>query len=505
MPSDTRLKTRSKGEPSAGPRGGGPNWSGRRPRWRRGLIAVVLIAVVAPAAAIIPRGSSSRQLDSALTHTITRGDLVVSVTEQGTLESSNNAEIKCRVRGDSTIISVIESGTVVEPGDELVRLDTLFIEEEISERTKFAHLAKSATARSEADVVRAELAISEYLEGRFVSELATLEKDVAIAESRLRTAKNMLGHAKMMAESEYVSELDVEEKEFAVSQADLDVKLKETQIDVLKRFTKEEELATLQGNLNAAKAQHEANKETAYADEQRLLRAKEEFGYCVVKAERGGMVIYPTAEEWKNAPEIEEGATVHKDQTLLLMPDLSQMQVKVGIHESIVKRIKPGLIARVTLPDKTIEGVVSSVASVTRPAGWWTGNVVKYDTIVELPEGEGLKPGMSAAVDVIMARHENVLLIPTAAVVETKEGYACWVKTAKGTQRRALELGDSSEMFILVEAGLKEGDEVVLDPLAFIEEAQTEVAKMLDDAKPSEPGSQGAHDDKVKGAVDHVD
>ena len=505
MPNDTLSNTHRESEPSAGPTDDGPNRSVRRPTWRRGLIAVVVIAVVAPVAAIIPRGSSSRRLGQALTHTITRGDLVVSVTEQGTLESSNNAEIKCRVRGDSTIISVVESGTVVEAGDELVRLDTLFIEEEISERTKYAHLAKSATARSEADVVRSELAISEYLEGRFVSDLSLLEKDVAVAESRLRTARNMLSHVKLMAESEYVSELDVEEKEFAVAQADLEVKLKNTQIEVLKRFTKAEELATLQGDLNAAKAQHEANKETAYADEQRLERAKEEFAYCTVKAERGGTVIYPTAEEWKNAPEIEEGATVHKDQTLLLMPDLSQMQVKVGIHESIVERIKPGLVARVTLPDKTIEGVVSSVASVTRPAGWWTGNVVKYDTIIELPEGEGLKPGMSAAVDVVMARHENVLLIPTAAVVETRKGYACWVKTAKGTQRRALELGDSSEMFILVQAGLKEGDEVVLDPLAFIEEAQTEVAKMLDDAKPSEPGPHQAHDDKVKGPVDHVD
>ena len=35
-------------------------------------------------------------------------------------------------------------------------------------------------------------------------------------------------------------------------------------------------------------------------------------------------------------------------------------------------------------------------------------------------------------------------------------------------------------MFILVEAGLVEGDEVVLDPLANVEEAQIEAAKSLD-------------------------
>ena len=455
---------------------------------RRGLIVVVVGAVAVSAAALIPRADTSREFGPKLTHTITRGDLLVTVTEQGTLDSSNNTEIKCKVRGENnTIIWVIESGTEVKLGDELVRLETLLIDEEISERTKFAHLSRSVAERSKADVARAEIAISEYLEGRFVTQLATLEKELAVAESRLRTAKNMLDHAEMMSDSGYVSALEVEEKEFGIKQAKLDVQLKEIQIDVLKRFTKEEELATLRGNLSAAKAKHEADKETAYADEQRLKRAEEELKHCVVKAERSGLVIYPSPEEWEDAPEIEEGATVHKDQVLLLMPDLSKMQVKVGIHESIIDRIKPGMAARVTLPDKTLDGAITSVASVARPAGWWTGNVVKYDTIIELPPAKGLKPGMSAEVEVIMARHEDVLTVPAAAVVETRKGYACWIETAAGTQRRTLRLGDHNDMFIVVEAGLKKGDEVVISPLAFIEEAQSEAAKTLDETKQPEP------------------
>jgi len=59
----------------------------------------------------------------------------------------------------------------------------------------------------------------------------------------------------------------------------------------------------------------------------------------------------------------------------------------------------------------------------------------------------------------------------------------CWVQKGKRTERRALKLGDSSDMFIVVEAGLTEGDEVILDPLANIEEAQTEAAKTLDETR----------------------
>ena len=108
------------------------------------------------------------------------------------------------------------------------------------------------------------------------------------------------------------------------------------------------------------------------------------------------------------------------------------------------------------------------------PAGWWTGNIVKYDAIIQLPSVDGLKPGMSAEVEVIMARHKNVLMIPVAAVVETEQGTFCWVGTAEKTQRRSLQLGDSNDAFIVVESGLQAGDQVVLNPTAFIEDAQNQ-------------------------------
>jgi HlyD family secretion protein len=310
----------------------------------------------------------------------------------------------------------------------------------------------------------------------------------------------MLDHAKRMAERGYVSELEVEEKTFAVTQAELNVEVKITEIDVLNRFTKEMELETLKGNLKAAEARFAAEDERAKQDQARLDQALEELEYCVVKAERSGLVIHPKAARWKGAPEIEEGATVHKDQVLLLMPDLSKMQVKVGIHESVIERIKPGLHATVSLPDKTLRAKVSSVAPVTRPAGWWTGNVVKYDTIIELPSVEGLKPGMSAEVEVIIDRHENVLTVPVSAVVETAEGDFCWVPSGGGTERRSLSLGDSNDQYIVVEAGLKEGDEVVLNPLDLIEEAQREALKLPEEEEPPDPDS----DDSGAGASQPV-
>lgn len=477
-------------------------------RWKRGLLVIGIVVVLASAVAVIPGAMSPRESGPTLTHTITRTDLVVSVTEQGTLESSNNTEIKCKVRGYSTVIWVIEGGMEAKTGDELVRLDTKRIEDAISLQTTNTHSARATYERSKAEVAKAEIAIPAYLEGQYRSQIKSLERGETIAKTNLLTAQKMLGHSNKLFKRGYVTELEVEGNAFTVTQAELELKVIQTEIYVLNEYTKKMQMETLNGNLIANKYKLESDKAGLAMDQGRLDRAKEELENCIIKADRSGLVIYPSAAAWKETPDITKGATIRKDQVLLLMPDLSKMQVKVGIHESIVDRIKPGLAARITLPDKTLDGKVSSVASVARPAGWWTGNVVKYDTIIELPSVEGLKPGMSAEVEVVMDRYADVLTIPVAAVLETAEGDFCWVKTAEGPKRCTLQLGDTDDSFIVVEAGLKEGDKVVLNPLAFIKEAQNEVLKPLEEAAPREkdpPESGNASRQSMNPETDHVD
>ncbi len=449
------------------------------------ILSLLLVASGLIAFAILPEPSANTSVEVP-TYTVDQREVVVSVTEQGTLESANNTEIKCRVRGDNTITFVIESGTQVEEGAILIQLETLAIEEEISERTKFFHLAESAAARSRADVERAKIAIDEYQQGLFPSELASLKKDLAVAESRMLNATNRLNHSRMMSRSEYASELEVEEREFAAKQASLNVDLIQTRIEVLKEYTQQEEMVRLRGELQAAIATHEADLETALADKKRLDRALEELELCTIRAKRAGLVIYPNSQQWEEAPEIEAGATVKKDQTLLLMPDLGQMQVKVGVHESVIDRMKTGMAANVTLNRKPVSGQVSYVASVAQPAGWWTGNVVKYDSIVSLPNLSGLRPGMSAEVEVIFGQYPEALAIPANACVESSDGFVCWVKKNGQVLRRELDLGDGNEMFIVVRSGLQSGEQVILDPLTHLPEAQQEVAAAVEQASDSQ-------------------
>ncbi|MCP4454853.1 MAG: hypothetical protein GY809_25625 [Planctomycetes bacterium] len=465
MSSDRRLKRASRG-------------LGRLAGWLIGLVAVCAVAF-----AVMPEATSSQENGLRLTHVVKRGDLIVTIVEQGALKSAENTEIKCKIRDHEIPITwVIESGSQVEPGDVLVRLSTLAYEDRLNEVSKWVHSAHAGLAQSSANARRAELAVSEYLEGRYQTQLMTLKKDIAIAESNLLTAKNMLTHEVSMAERGYVSDLDLERAAFSVTQAEMNVSVKQKEIRVLTEYTKSMELATLKGDLEASLASHEASKAQVENAEVQLPLCQGDLENCVVRAEKSGVVIYPTGKPWERVPEIEEGANIYMGQTMLLMPDLSRMEVKLGIRESQIDRMKIGLKARVTLSDRTLDGEVTSVAEVTGPAGWWNGNAVKYDTIVTLPSVSGLMPGMSARVEVIVAEHRDVLTLPVAAIVECAQGEFCWVKTLEGTAKRALKLGDSNDRFTVVEAGLQEGDRVILNAMA-IEEAQALAQQPEDEAK----------------------
>ena len=443
-------------------------------RWIKPIaIFVVLAAVLGAAAPFVGNSLKSNKTEDVLTHTVSRGSLAVSVSEDGTLESSSNIEIKCKVKGGSTVLWVIETGTMVAEGDVLVELDTSQIEDNITQQQIQYETALANRIISNSDVAVAETSITEYLEGTFQEEKGTIEKEIFDAEEAVRSAKLNFDSAQRLAAKGMVKTLQLEGEKFAVESAEKELELKTRRLEALQKYTKPKMLQELNSTLEAAKARLGADESALQLELQRLEREKEQLKNCTIRSTGAGLVIFPSAAEWKETPDIEEGATVREQQTLLMIPDLEQMQVKVGIHESKVDRLTIGMKARVELQGAILEGEVAEISEVTRPAGWWTGNLVKYDTIIKLESRPGLKPGMSAIVDVILASYDDVLTVPVACIVEGPEGFLCWVQDESGSvSKRMIRLGDTNDEFTIVEDGLTEGEEVVLNPLAFVDEAQ---------------------------------
>jgi multidrug efflux pump subunit AcrA (membrane-fusion protein) len=458
-------------------------------RWvKRLLLFSALAGGTAALGAIAPRFMTGNQKVKHLTHKVSRGDLSVVVTENGAVESSNNKEIKCMVKGGSTVLWVIETGTLVKPGEELVKLDQSQIEDKILQQKIVYENAMANTITAESDVAVAQTSITEYIEGTYQAEKSKIEKEIFEAEQALRKAELAVQSALRLTAKGVVKNLQLEGEQFAVDSARKDLELKKTKLDSLEKYNKVKSLQELQSKLRASEAKLASYQASLSLEKARLEREKKQLENCVIRAETEGMVIFPSMAAWKDTPDITEGAVVREQQTLLMIPDFTQMQVKVGIHESKVDRLKVGMKAKVQLQELILEGEVSEIAEVTRPAGWWTGNLVKYDTIIKLPQHPGLKPGMSAVVDIVLADHKDVLTVPVAAIIEGSGGLFCWVQTPEGARKRVVRVGDTNDQYSIILDGLSESDEVVLNPLAYIDEAQ-ELAMEVQQNDSKDPSS----------------
>src|SRR6185295_4684200 len=118
---------------------------------------------------------------------------------------------------------------------------------------------------------------------------------------------------------------------------------------------------------------------------------------------------------------------------------------------------------------------VVNIANQPQPGSWLSANVKEYATTVSIDgQGAGLKPGMTAKVTILVSDLPSVLAVPVSAVVEQRGQFLCWVKTAKGPERRPLKLGSTNDKLIEIVDGVKDGDDVFRNPRAMIEEARQE-------------------------------
>ena len=91
-----------------------------------------------------------------------------------------------------------------------------------------------------------------------MTQLNSLEKQLALAQAEYEKAKTEMGHAEAIFRQGYVNQFGVESKRFALEQAELGLKVRQTAISVLNNYTKEMRLETLRGNLRAGKAKLQA-------------------------------------------------------------------------------------------------------------------------------------------------------------------------------------------------------------------------------------------------------
>ncbi len=420
----------------------------------------------------------------ALTQQAARGDLVITVTEDGNVESSSNLDVKCEVAGGSTILWLVRDGVQVNKGDELVRLDSALIEEQVNTQKIAYEKAQATRIEAERTFSAAKLAVQEYIEGTYLQQLQTCEANITIAQENLHSAENTFFYTEKMTRKGYVPTLQRDSQAFAVERAKLDLATARTAKTVLEKFTKAKTLEELESKRDTAEAKMRSEEAAFALEEGKLKRLTTQLEKCTILAPRDGMVIYANepGAPGQQTVTIEEGAAVRERQSIIRLPDLNHMQVKALVNESKVERLRPGMRARIRVQDANYQGTVFTIANQAEPAGFFSANVKDFATIVKIDDDEiphdgvrQLKPGMTASVEILVGVVKDVVSIkqtgrPQAGRKSILLGEA-WQPAWNGA---SWNWGPDNMSMIEVKSGLSEGDEVLLNPKPYASDLASE-------------------------------
>lgn len=350
-------------------------------------------------------------------------------------------------------------------------------------------------------------------DGEAKQKLRKFDDDLQVAQKELEQATATLEGTRRLFAKGFVTRTDLQRDEIAHENSRLKVQTAQTARALYLKYdfarTAEE---TLSKYLDAVReldktrrlaisklAQAEARLRSAQGQYQVQLRQRndlrQQLAKCVIRAERPGLVVYGGGRDdsfFRGEEPIREGASVRERQTIITIPDMTRMAVSVRIHEAYINKVRKGQKARITVdafPDKVLTGEVTKVALLPDSANRWMNPDLKvYATTVAIDGShEWLKPGMSAKVEILVNRLENVLYVPVQAVLPAERGHICYVLKGRKPEPRPVEIGESNDEFIEIKNGLREGELVLLRPPP----AAARPAESSPETQPQEDRSKG--------------
>ena len=368
---------------------------------------------------------------------VVRGDFAVTHVEAGEVRAASGEVVMSpRIGGRLKIIHLWPEGEQVEVGDLILQFDPADFEREMLDREGRLEQAHSDFAKAKAwhgqrlaDVKRA------------IQQRQTDLQLAALNQERQRFASTI---------DQEQGRINLEKARRAMAEA----RQESIAQEVVNRvdFRKHE--------LNIARRQ------------ERYQRARRDYERTSIYAAKPGIVVYRKI--WKPGTD-EEGKVAVGDQVwggraLLEIPDMSEMQVLCLIGEMDIERVRVGQRAFIRLeafPGPVFNGTVADIAPMASPQPG-APDIHVFELVIAIDEQDArLKPGMSAAVEIVLHALPNVLSVPLNAVFARADRWVAYRLKGGEFAEVAVELAAQNATAAAVASGLAEGDIVALkDPTA---------------------------------------
>ncbi|HUI89074.1 MAG TPA: efflux RND transporter periplasmic adaptor subunit [Anaerolineales bacterium] len=406
---------------------------------RRGISIPVGILLLIVVALTLMRGRARTQ-SSFQTQPLSRGDLTATIGATGTVRANQSAVLVWQTTGTVDQVNV-KVGDQVNKGDMLASLLQTSLPQNV--------------ILAQADLVSAQQALSDLLD----SDTARANAWIALRNAQTayktaldnRTALNgpvtyqavtlvQIGSVTVPQLKTYRSEPDPTD----IANADAQLALAKAQLEDAQRAYDRVQGGPNGDDLSAAQARVDA--------------AQAALSVAHIIAPFGGTI---TQAQPMSGDQVAVGTQAFR------LDDLSSMFVDVQVSEVDINNISVGQPATITFdavqdkPDP-YNGVVTEVSQ----AGVVTSGEVNFTVTVKLTDADSqVKPGMTAAVNIIVNQVKDQLLIPNQAVRLVNGNRVVYILVNDRPQQVEVNLGPSSDTMSVVSGGsLKVGDLIILNP-----------------------------------------
>ncbi|MCY4486470.1 MAG: efflux RND transporter periplasmic adaptor subunit [Deltaproteobacteria bacterium] len=309
---------------------------------------------------------------------VERGEIFSRITTTGTVNPVSSVTVSTQVSGTIKDLPV-DVPMRVKRGDLIARLDQDLFRAQLLQ-------AEAKVAKAKANLAK-ELAGVEMLKSRVAASIAGAKAAFENLEEKHRRNKDLVGR-NLISRDQYES-IQAEYERAAARYREESARVDEVKV-------KRAVIAGIRADIQQAEAE--------------LEMARVRLNRSVVVAPISGVVIQKT---------VEAGQTVAASLSsppLVKIAELEEMKVSAFVDEADIGRVKVGQEVEFSVdsyPRRTFEGKVVRIF----PSPLIKDNVVTYDTEIRVPNKDlALKPGMTANVTIILARRQDVLIVPGAAL-----------------------------------------------------------------------------------------
>jgi HlyD family secretion protein len=451
----------------------------RKARW---IILIIVLAAIGGGGYLYLRSrNQGNQQTNLQTATVTRGSISEEVSASGNVRSHQSAEIAWQTSGQVSTIDV-QVGQKVQAGQKLASLDPTTVSPSVLNAQQTLNTAKQnleTLQQSTLDTTQAEQTLAtaqknlntaknalSAVSGATNANQVTIKQyqaDLEIAQAQLTHLQQQYGdlsHIKPTNQHKAQKVLRLTQAEQKVQQAQYNLNWAEGHASSTDIAVANSNLAVAQSQLKDAQRQYDKVKNGPSADDLAAAQAAVDAAQSTINEVNLTAPFSGTVTE----VDIQPNDLVSSGTLGFRIDDLSSLYVDVVASEVDINNIQVGQPVQLTfdaVPNKTYNGKVTATGEV----GTSSQGVVNFPVTVQITDADAMvKPGMTAAVSIIVAQHKNALLVPNQAVRVFGNQHTVTVLYQGQLIPVQVQVGITSNTTTEITGGqLQEGDTVVLN------------------------------------------